>query len=137
MRSLAPIAPGLAFVVLRIMTGAVSGSDEIYFIVLFSALIGYPIAIILGIPLYFVLFWRGWNGLPAYVIAGALVGGISILPVMAYYFDGWHGLSGTVVDIFNWDRLWGILIGVLSALSFWVIARPDKRVMYKSAIGNK
>jgi hypothetical protein len=123
----APVVPGLAFVALRIMTGEVSGEGEILSIALFSVLVGYPIAIILGIPLYYVLSWRGWNGLSAYVIAGGLVGGISILPVMSYYFDGWHGFGQSVVDLINKDRLWGIAIGVTSALSFWVIARPDKR----------
>ena len=36
----------------------------------FAALVGYPVAIVLEIPIYFFLRWRGWVGFWVYVAAG-------------------------------------------------------------------
>jgi hypothetical protein len=37
-------------------------------------MLGYPIAVVFGVPLYVFFRSRGWNGLLVYIAAGALLG---------------------------------------------------------------
>jgi hypothetical protein len=75
----APISPGVLAVVLGaafrggldpFAPSALAGAK---WIIGLSALLGYPIAIGLGVPLYILFPWRGWNGLLVYVAAGAFL----------------------------------------------------------------
>jgi hypothetical protein len=59
----APVFPGLLIALLAVIFGF-GKSDEGIWVIKLSGMLGYPIAIVLGLPLYFFLSSRGWNGLP-------------------------------------------------------------------------
>jgi hypothetical protein len=123
----APISPGLLFAVVLIVTGNATVSD-VPEIMMFLAMLGYTVAIFFGIPLYLFLSWRGWNGLLTYIMAGALLGGITFVPVFIYTFEGWHGVGEALINPNYKESLWGLVGGVCMGLSFWVIARPDRTI---------
>src|SRR5690242_19709560 len=77
---IAPITPGLLAVMLAapFRVGA-SGfglreMSEAVWMVGLSAVLGYPVAVVVGVPLYVFFKSRGWNGLLVYVAAGAFLG---------------------------------------------------------------
>jgi hypothetical protein len=94
-----------------------------------AAVLGYPVAFVFGVPLYVFLRWRGWNGLPVYVTAGALLGlavyGLYVL-LPAYSSNGLWGMTTK----FSYTALVHIplvmVCGIVAALCFWLIARPDR-----------
>jgi hypothetical protein len=108
------------------------GSSGALWIVGLSAVLGYPVAIVFGVPLFVIFRWRGWNGLPVYLLTGAFLG----LVIYSIYF---------VVVAFNDDAVFrlrnlvqtishtapqlipaGMISGAVAAVTFWLIARPDR-----------
>jgi uncharacterized membrane protein YcfT len=77
---IAPITPGLLAAILAapFHVGATGfGLRELSkaaWIIRLSAMLGYPVAVVFGLPLYVFLRARGWNGLVVYIAAGALLG---------------------------------------------------------------
>ena len=93
-----------------------------------AGILGYPIAIVFGVPLYFFFRSRGWNGLLVYIAAGALLGLIIYLiyiPLGGYSSNGLAGLSERFSNTAKVYIPLGMICGALTALSFWLIARPD------------
>jgi hypothetical protein len=116
---LAPLAPALPFLAISAV------SDPGHFsprqLVPFAVLVGmfaYPIALVLGLPVYVVFRWRRWNGALAYGIAGACIGGIG-LPGLLAALSGKLGAGDRLIPM-------GMLLGLLCAGAFWCIARPDQ-----------
>jgi hypothetical protein len=124
----APIAPGvLAVVLATLAVGSVAlsprGLSGAAWIIGLSAVLGYPIAIAFGLPLYVFFRWRGWNGLLVYVLAGAFLG----LVIYSVYFagvllndDSANGLPAPQLIPA------GMISGIVAAVSFWLVARPDR-----------
>jgi hypothetical protein len=134
---IAPISPGLALACLIIAVEVVKlshipASDatvwrEAISLVELSAMLGYPVATILGVPGYFLLRWRGWNGLPAYLAAGALQGLICVLVWSYFLLDGRYIIDW--LSFTGWYLLpAGMICGMVAALCFWLIVRPDRNV---------
>jgi hypothetical protein len=124
---LAPISPGLLILILGIVFGFGKPSEGIWIIKL-SALLGYPIAIVFGVPLYFLFRSRGWNGLLTYITTGALLGIVIYLiyiPLGGYSSNGLLGLSERFSDTALVYIPLGMICGAVAALSFWLIARPN------------
>ena len=77
---IAPLSPGLLAVILAapFRVGAVGFGlrelSEAAWIIGLSAVLGYPVAVVFGAPLYVFFRSRGWNGLVVYIAAGALLG---------------------------------------------------------------
>jgi hypothetical protein len=137
----APVAPGvLADVLAAIsagpeavsqhgLSGALSGA---LWIVGLSAALGYPVAIVLGVPLFVVFRWRRWNGLLVYVLTGAFLG----LVVYSVYFavvllddDTAYGLRNLAQKLSHTAPQLipaGMISGAVAVVSFWLIARPDR-----------
>lgn len=72
-------------------------------------MLGYPIAVVFGAPLYVFFRSRGWNGLLVYLVAGALLGlVIYVIYVLLaeYSSNGLWGLttrfSNTAMVQFRW-----------------------------------
>ena len=131
----APIAPGLLAVILaapfRAGTGVFGLRElaEAAWIIKLSAALGYPIAIVLGAPLYVFFRSRGWNGLLTYVAAGALLGLIIYATYVLLPEYSSNGLSGLAEKLSNTARVYlplGMICGAVAALSFWLIVRPDR-----------
>lgn len=92
-------------------------------------MLGYPIAIVLGVPLYIFFRSRSWNGLLIYITAGALLGVIIYLIYILLGGYSSNGLSGLFERFLNTAQVYiplGMICGAVAALSFWLIARPDR-----------
>jgi hypothetical protein len=94
-----------------------------------SAALGYPIAIVFGIPLYVFLKWRGWTGLLLYMVAGALLGlTIYLIWVLLAEYSS-SGLSSLATKFSNTALVQiplAMFCGAVATLFFWFIARPDQ-----------
>lgn len=131
----APIAPGLLAAILaapfRAGTGVFGLRElaEAAWIIKLSAALGYPIAIVLGVPLYVFFRSRGWNGLLIYIAAGALLGLIVYLIYVLLAEYSSNGLWGLAEKLSNTALVYiplGMICGAVAALCFWLIARPDR-----------
>jgi hypothetical protein len=118
---IAPITFGLLLLIVGILSG---NASEGFWALMFSALFGYPIAIITGLPAYLWMVQRGWVGLSAYLFLAL---------VYAVVLSGWLFVRPALsrLESFNYTSLalqsGVVLFGCLITLSaFWVIARPDK-----------
>jgi hypothetical protein len=76
----APIAPSLLIVIPAAILGFGKVSESVWLVGL-SGLLGYPIAIVLGVPLHMLFQRRGWSGPATYCVAGAILG---LLIYLAY-----------------------------------------------------
>lgn len=83
-----------------------------------AALVGWPAAVVLGIPTHLELKRRGWTGALNYFGFGALIGlaTMIILMIMLNQFGGAAMVIGFMI----------VLAGALGGLAFWLIRRPDK-----------
>lgn len=94
----------------------------------FSAMIAYPPAIVIGVPLYLLLNRAGRKGLATYSVVALF---FSVLLVA--YFIGWPHLSEArqTSDLFLPATLGQALLisfaCFLTVFVFWFIARPDKQ----------
>jgi FtsH-binding integral membrane protein len=104
---IAPISPGLALFPL-----AFTGQNPLQGIwgLGFAALIGYSVAIFLGVPCYIVLNRNNVDSIISYLLCGACFG-IVICVVTGVF-------SLTLI-------LLAILFGCLASAIFWLLARPD------------
>ncbi len=92
--------------------------------VLMSA-VAYAVAVVIGIPTFFVLRKLKANGLLAYVVAGQL---LSIIPAVYLVLSPLiHQYGQLKLFPANYVQLALIaFIGLVVTLSFWLIARPDR-----------
>lgn len=94
-----------------------------------AGLVGYPIAIVLGLPFFLTSKALGRTGLAAYagfafVCALGLIAGFVFIPALSQ--------GESVAEVFSAGASWGqallaFLISYLSVGAFWLIARPDKQ----------
>lgn len=131
----APVSPGLLAVILAapFRIGAVGVGvrelSEAAWIIGLSAVLGYPVAVVFGAPLYVFLRARGWNGLFAYIAAGALLGLVIyvIYVLLAEYSS--NGLWGLATKFSSTALVQVPLVmicGAVATLVFWLITRPDR-----------
>lgn len=122
-----PISVGLLFLVsLPFLTSPSEGLYGLFF----SAIIGYPVAILFGIPT-FILFNRlKWTGLFPYALAAAaysaiLIGAFIVTPVLSAP----HSAADQLTSGTRLTQMAYLTIAVASSvLAFWLIARPDRAV---------
>jgi hypothetical protein len=111
----APISPGLLAVILAAPFRVAAAGfglrelSEAAWIIGLSAVLGYPIAVVFGVPSYVFFRSRGWNGLLVYIAAGAVLGLIIYLIYVLlaeYSSNGLWGLatkfSNTALSKFRW-----------------------------------
>jgi len=121
---LAPVSFGIL-----LMLGAILGgkSGEGVFVLMFVAYVGYPIALIIGLPLFALFRYLRWNGFLTYAISSI---GFSAL-LIALFVVGPAQMQGEPLQgLLSATRLaqMGLLTFActLTVLSFWLIARPDR-----------
>jgi hypothetical protein len=130
---MAPMAPALLLVVAGLLFGQAghwaSG-------IAVAALLGYPIALLLGIPLHISLMSKGWNEFWIYALAGALLGAATYLMYFppSDYADAVpklleRSLGVDVASLSEFHKvLLSMIFGVTATAAFWLAARaPGER----------
>jgi hypothetical protein len=82
----------------------------------------YGAALLIGVPFYLYLRRKGWLRLIDFAIGGLLIGAVAF-PVATLV------MFGSIADIFDLAPVFwpvGLVGGLLSAIAFWLIARPDR-----------
>jgi len=118
-----PLFPGVLFA-LFVLSNRAEWRDFLFFVEL-AALMGYPIAFLIGVPLYFLLKRLTLVRLITFLIAGSVLGLFSVLGVLTIFFP-----------LQSWGYpsfLLGSVMGSVATGSFWLIARPDRDVEAISA----
>lgn len=121
---IAPLVPSLIAAVGALFTDGPSAA-ALFFVV--GVLFGYPVALMVGVPLHLIFAIRNWTGLSAYVIAGLLLGllsyGSSFLAAIVF---GGETIAELRYTFSPGLALIAAIAGLLAAVSFWLIARPDR-----------
>jgi len=122
---IAPASFGLLLFGLSLFT---SSPAEGVPVLKFTSIIAYPMAIVLGIPLYFMLSKLGANGFLAYalmslVFAALLVAYFIVRPV---YLENGGDLSTLFLQARVLQMAVLAFASLLTLSVFWVIARPDR-----------
>ena len=89
--------------------------------------IGYPTALLLGVPAFLLMEWRGWTSAYAYAIAGALLGlapCFVLVMAMIDFAGGVEELNGDGVQTIGTFVALGLFCGIVAGLAFWLIVRP-------------
>lgn len=120
------LAP-LSFAMLLLLASFVLGAaGPIGFV--FTLLIGYPLAIVVGLPVYFLMRKLKANGIVSYTVAAVLFGTLLISAFILYPVHYENG--GNLDQLFLPDRLKQaafLMFGsFLTVFTFWLIVRPDK-----------
>jgi len=122
----APLAPALALTLLAMLGGGPLGGLVLGFYALgLNALVGYPVALAAGLPL-FCLFQRlGWTGLAVYVCGGLALGGLTGAAASQSMLAGGGSGGGPAIAQAAAFIAAGSFCGALAAACFWLIVRPD------------
>jgi hypothetical protein len=130
---IAPVSPGLLAVVVAApfygpAVFSLKFSSDALLIVGLSAVFGYPVGVI-GIPVYALLRWRGWNGWLVHAAAGAALGPILYLIHVVQAdlaTDGLWSLTGRAANTVPVYIPLGMICGAVAGSFYWLIARPDR-----------
>jgi len=116
---LAPIAPGILFALLSILLGE---RELAAWYIQLAALIGYPLAIVIGVPAHLLFRHRGWRGGFAYFGVGLAMGICGyFLPFVPGYLSGGSGASYAIATTLLFLPV-SMGCGGLAAVVFWLIA---------------
>ena len=133
---LAPLTPGVVvlplFVFEKLLWGMPPGA-----IFLLSVFYGYPLALVIGIPLYYLFMNKGWVNLWQVVLAGGFIGSLAPLGMLISFGIKMAGVFNTgdvgmrsadegVLLLFFALIALGVAMGLICGLSFWLIALNQK-----------
>ena len=95
-----------------------------------SALIGYPLALVIGMPAYYVMRKMGANGLISYGFVSLIFAAILIFALIVYpvYVENGGDLSTLLLQARLSQMVFLTFSSLFTLLIFWLIARPDKHV---------
>jgi hypothetical protein len=121
---IAPGGPALIVYLVSMMWGSrgeATWSAEVF------AVVGYGAALVIGVPLYFLLQRKGIGGLVPYLVLGGLIGLICIiLGFIPYAFLGdWRGNQEQAFSLLKTAAgiaVPAIISGVIASAVFWLIA---------------
>lgn len=127
------VAPLWAPLVVGLMTmGAISplpGSISVLAATI-AAAFAYPLALLVGLPVYVLMMRRHWTGFWSASTVGALLGGVSAYMALVLLKVSRGGPFATVSALDPTDALdligAGVVIGLLAGSTMWVIVRPDR-----------
>jgi hypothetical protein len=125
----APMAPALLLVGGGILLGQAAQWTTAITV---AALLGYPLALLLGIPVYVLLTTKGWNGFRTYAVVGALFGAAIYLlyfPPSDYadaigkLFERSLGVdAGSLTELGKMSL--STMFGMIATVSFWLVTQP-------------
>jgi hypothetical protein len=132
--AIAPSAPALAFLFIRVLAGTRTGLTLIGFFKIEAVflVVGYAVALPLGFLVYIVVRQRRWTTWVDYMLAGLVMGIITgpvVVPIIAGLRTGslvaaLNSLANGPVGSFS--TIFGIFVGMPVGLLFWLMARPDR-----------
>jgi hypothetical protein len=122
---LAPLTPIAALLAISIGGGGIEWHQSLLLIVIGVPAVYVP-ALVLGVPMFLIMRWRGWNGMLAYVWAGALIAMIIWLVSGLLVPAKPHGVAASL--LLQARGFLPVLLACAMAVSsaFWGIARPDR-----------
>jgi len=127
---LAPISPGLLVAIVAIVAAAfwfpTLGYRQLYeaiWLIKLSAILGYPVALAIGLPLYGLFRWRGWTSFWLYLAVGALLGAAIYF---VYFPRGESQIDSTLRAGGTPWLVAGMVCGMIATSCFWLVARPDR-----------
>lgn len=122
---ISPISFGVLILIASLF---LSSGSEGFWVLKMSALIGYPLAIVAGIPVYLLLKKKTESKLAQYLLSSLL---FSVL--LIGYFIIWPIMSlpdSASSNLFSVARIYQMLLilfaSAFTVFVFWIIARPDK-----------
>jgi hypothetical protein len=118
---LAPLIPGILFA----LPDLLKGDPMAGWYVRFSATTGYPVTVILGVPIYYWSRRKGWTGPSIYLGIGLFLGMAAYLSAfLPGLIVGAPGIGYAMVTTLVYLPV-AAVCGVVASISFWLIARPD------------
>ena len=118
--AVAPLASAILLAIFPLVQGHYW---EIPWGLTFAATVGYPVALLVGVPIFFILRWRRWVSLWHYMAVGVLFGAALFLFLYAIpQFDHWDVIPAASFII--WFCL-PVFCATLATTSFWLIVRPN------------
>ena len=121
---LAPVSFGVLLMLIGIAGGKAA---EGTFVLMFVAYVGYPIALVIGLPLFALFRYLRWNGFLTYAISSI---GFSTLLVFLFVVGPTLRQGEPLQNLMLAPRLAQMAFitfaCTLTVLSFWLIARPDR-----------
>lgn len=125
---ISPLSPGIIFFILSLFMNPGEGLWALKI----SALMGYPSALLLGVPTHLFLIHRNWTGGWYYTIAGMMIGVV----VSTLLFGGVVTQNFSLTPDPNKSLapsaaifILMALFGAFAAWIFWLIARPNRKGM--------
>jgi hypothetical protein len=112
----APLAPALLLSVFPLAQGRYG---EFKWSLTFAMAVGYPVMLLVGVPLFFLLRWRRWVSPWHYATAGIIVGAGLYLVVGPVEGMPLHSLAAWL--------LLSMLCTSIAAVGFWIVARPKPK----------
>jgi hypothetical protein len=122
---IAPSGPALLFTFFVVLGAGLRGIVLGFYMVLLSALIGYPIALFAGLPLYLLRRRPRWIGWGTYVAGGAALGAGAAAVAGSNLLGVNSGAAAMPSAAFSLLAA-GAACGAFATASFWLIARPDR-----------
>ena len=121
---LAPLTPGVliafAGATYLVVTDSRISPSDFFGLTAVAGLLGYPFALLLGLPAYHVLRMLRLDSAWIYGLAGAVFGALALA-----VYPPLLGFASATVDVTVIPIM--LLCGVATTLTFWIIARPDRR----------
>jgi hypothetical protein len=115
--AIAPMTPTLLLLPFSLF---LAGGRDIQWVANMNAILGYPAAIVFGIPTYVYLEHKSYRALRHYMLGGACIGALTYYSIIVWTFLFTRGVqSNLVLSPFTFL---GIFFGALSAITFWLIA---------------
>jgi hypothetical protein len=120
----APLTPGLFFLCLSLFGNIKEG----FWAVGMSAVVGYPSAIIFGLPAHFLLHKARMTKLVFYALVGAVIGFILGLGIFFATISGMYEQNFSTESVARSAIILLIsgFLGASASTVFWIIARPDR-----------
>jgi len=103
-----------------------------FFILFFTALLGYPIAFLLGVPVYRLLIKYGYYRWTAYTAACALLGTMSYPSVWIFAYEVHQRPLPSFGNAVG-GVAFGAAYGAIAGFTFWSIVRPDRALQIETA----
>jgi hypothetical protein len=121
---IAPVSFGLLFLLFSLFAGKAAEGALIF---QFVALVGYPIALLIGLPLFALFRYLRWNGLVTYALSAV---GFSGLLIYLFVVGPSFREGQPIENVFLPARLAQMSIisfaCITTVITFWLVARPDK-----------
>jgi hypothetical protein len=122
---LAPISPGvlvaIAVAPFRFPTLGHWELDEAIFLIKLSAMLGYPVAFVIGLPLYGLFRWRGWTSFWLYLAVGALLGAATYFVLFPH---GTLQIDSTKMSVGTPWLVTGVVCGMIATSCFGWLQGP-------------